>query len=51
LRGSLENLDGQSQKSRRKEKNRKKKKKRLSGLKYMFVQDTPTKDGGAAEKI
>jgi hypothetical protein len=50
LRGSLENLDGQSQKSRRKEKNRKKKK-RLSGLKYMFVQDTPTKDGGAAEKI
>jgi len=28
-----------------------KKKKRLSGLKYMFVQDTPTKDGGAAEKI
>jgi hypothetical protein len=49
LRGSLENLDGQSQKSRRKEKNRKKK--RLLELKYMFVQDTPTKDGGAAERI
>jgi hypothetical protein len=26
-------------------------KKRLSGLKYMFIQDTPTKDGGAAERI
>jgi hypothetical protein len=50
LRGSLENLDGQSQKSRRKEKNGKKKK-RLLELKYMFVQDTPTKDGGAAERI
>jgi hypothetical protein len=49
LRGSLENLDGQSQKSRRKEKNEKKK--RLLELKYMFVQDTPTKDGGAAERI
>jgi hypothetical protein len=49
LRGSLENLDGQSQKSRRKEKNGKKK--RLLELKYMFVQDTPTKDGGAAERI
>jgi hypothetical protein len=27
------------------------KKKRLLELKYMFVQDTPTKDGGAAERI
>jgi len=49
LRSSLKNLDDQSQKSRRREKN--KGKKRLSRLKYMFVHDTPIKDGGAAERI
>jgi hypothetical protein len=49
LRGSLKNLDDQSQKLRRKEKNERKK--GLLGLKYMFIHDTPVKDEGAAERI
>jgi hypothetical protein len=48
LRGSLENLDDQSQKSRRKDKDEKK---RVIRVKICSFRTHPHKDGGAAGRI